>query len=52
MENKKMNDESFKEEQVPVEGIVIAHELLEQGTKLVIITPEMENVPRKIKLIW
>jgi len=49
MEKQKEN----KEEQVPVEGIVIAHELLEEGTRLiVIVSGQMENVPRKVKLIW
>jgi len=44
--------EKKQEEQVPVEAIVIAHELLEQGTRLIIVAPEMESIPKKIKLIW
>jgi len=45
-------NEEKKSEQVPIEGVVIAHELLEHATKLIIITPELENIPKKIKLIW
>jgi hypothetical protein len=47
-----MEKQKTENEQVPVEAIVIAHELLEQGTRLIIIAPEMENIPRKVKLIW
>ena len=40
-------------EQVPVEGIVIAHELLEEGTRLiVIVSGQMQNVPRNVKIMW
>jgi len=48
MEKNKEN----KEEQMPIEAIVIAHELLEQGTRLILVAPEMESIPKKVKLIW
>ena len=48
-----MEKQKTENEQVPVEAIVIAHELLEEGTRLiVIVSGQMENVPRKVKLIW
>ncbi len=41
-----------KEEQAPIDGIVIAHELAENGTKLIIIVGEMKSIPRNVKIIW
>jgi len=55
MEKEKNNKTSMEEEQTPinqVEGIIIAHELLEQGTKLIIVAPEMEVIPKKVKIVW
>ena len=55
MEKEKNNKTSMEEEQTPinqVEGIIIAHELLEQGTKLIVIAPEMEAIPKKVKIVW
>ena len=48
-----MKENDVEPEQVPVEGIIIAHELLESGTRLVIVVEGiMDNVPRKVKIIW
>jgi len=47
-----METKKTENEQIPIEAIVVAHEMLENGTKLVLIAPEMESVPRKVKLIW
>ena len=41
-----------KDEQKGVEGVVLAHELTEQGTRLVVLVGDMESVPRKIKIYW
>jgi len=42
-----------EDEQIPIEGIVIAHELLESGTRLIVVVEQvMESVPRKVKLVW
>ena len=40
------------ETQAPVDGIILGHELTEQGTKLVILVGEMESVPRRVKMVW
>ena len=48
-------EQKQKEQEQPinqVDGIVIAHELLEQGTKLIVIAPEMESIPKKVKIVW
>jgi len=47
-QNKNTKDET----QAPVEGIILGHELTEEGTRLVILTGVMENIPRRIKLVW
>ena len=47
-----MEKEKDNENQTPIEGIVLAHEITEQGTRLVVLTGEMESVPRKVKLMW
>lgn len=47
-----MEKQKVEEEQVPVEAIVIAHELLENGTRLILVVPEMDSIPKKVKLIW
>lgn len=51
MEEKKEST-TKKDVQVPAEGIVIGHELVENGTKLIIIVGHMEVVPRKVKFVW
>jgi len=50
MENKKEQTES--ETKATMEGVVLAHEITDQGTKLIVLTNEMENVPRRIKFYW
>ena len=47
-----MEKQKVEEEQVPVEAIIIAHELLENGTRLILVAPEMESIPKKVKLVW
>ena len=42
----------IKVEQEAVEGIVLAHELTEQGTRLIIICPEMNMIPKNVKILW
>jgi len=45
--------EAQEEEQVPLEGVVVGHELLENGgTKLILVVGEMKSVPRDVKVIW
>ena len=48
MDKKEEKDEN----KASMDGIVIGHELVENGTKLIIVTGDMEMVPRKITFIW
>jgi hypothetical protein len=47
-----MEKEKESETKATMEGIILGHELTDQGTKLVVLTNEMENVPRRIKFYW
>ena len=47
-----MDKKNEKEEQIPLEGMVVAHELLEQGVRLVVVTGDMEVIPKNVKIIW
>jgi len=49
MEKQEKNN---NETQAPVDGIVMAHELTENGTRLIIMVGEMQSIPRNVKIVW
>ena len=48
MDKKNEKDEN----KASMEGIVLGPELVENGTKLIIVTENMESVPRRIRFWW
>ena len=48
MDKKNEKDEN----KASMEGEVYAYELTEQGLKLIVLTNDMEYVPRRIKFWW
>jgi len=53
MEEKKVEEKKVEEKnQISIEGVVVGHELVENGTRLIIVVPPMESVPRNVKFVW